>query len=79
MAIRKKVDKCEEIISKGGQVIEDIAINQKKTSINLYISTDLLHEVDEIIRQRKKYGIKRNSWIIEAIQEKIQKTIPSNG
>lgn len=67
MTIREKLTK--EIISKGGKVTSE---NKKKWHIMcLRLTTDLLEKID--IDLVNRIGMKRTSWILEAIQEKLNK------
>lgn len=80
MAVRKPLEKIvsnidiDALISKGANVIEDNKkeSNQKKsTHINLRIPKDMLRKIDEVMK--KRVGISRIGWILEAIQEKIER------
>lgn len=74
MAILKKIkaqtkDQLEKIICQGGHVAAD---NQKPTgykNILLSIPVEMLEEID----QKRKNNIKtpRNTWILNAIKEKL--------
>lgn len=77
MVIKKKIEKNLEqqraaVIEKGGHVGADQIINENaKQSIVLRIPQPLLNDVDEKVK--KRYGITRTGWILEAIQEKLEK------
>lgn len=75
MVIRKKISKPiankEEIISRGGHVPADI--NSRKTKMT-YLLTMPTAVNDEIVKKiSKRIGISKNTWILEAIHEKLLK------
>ncbi len=75
MILRKKIEKTkeiskEEIINKGAPVLSDMEDKPKWTSISLRITSQMISEIDAILRDR--IGISRNGWILEAIQEKLK-------
>lgn len=79
MSVRKHVNKrkvveadVEALIEKGAKVKEDhIAESRKWTYINLRITLEMLNDVDECVK--KRVGITRTGWILEAVYEKIQR------
>lgn len=78
MTIRPKIDKpkLDDIIDKGGHVYEDL-INQrkekKKVRVNVEMPPSMVESINEVLKHR--VGITRNGWILEAIQEKLQRSI----
>lgn len=80
MALAKKPKKVDEaqieaIINKGGTVGEEEP-KRKSTSkkklqrVHVRIPESFLEEIDEAVE--KRIGMSRNSWILEAIQEKLK-------
>jgi len=79
MAIKKpfkpfsKVD-IDKLISKGADIIENDEIKISKnlwTHLNLRIPTSMINEIEQVMK--KRVGISRTGWILEAIQEKLQR------
>lgn len=77
MGVRKPLDKMkkevdvEALIDGGAKVKEDIKKDVKEwTVINVRISTEMLKEVDEAVKNR--VGITRTGWILESIHEKLK-------
>lgn len=80
MVVRKPLEKTnisnidiDALISKGAHVIEDNKredSKKKSTHINLRIPKDMLKHIDEVMK--KRVGISRIGWILEAIQEKLE-------
>lgn len=77
MAVKKPFEKKEEpevnikgLISKGARVKEDDK-EKKWSHVNLRIPSELLNNIDEVLDDR--FGISRNGWILEAIQEKLKR------
>lgn len=82
MAVRKPLEKIisdidiDALISKGAHVIEDNkkeSNTKKSTHINLRIPKDMLAQINDCMKRR--VGISRIGWILEAIQEKINNEI----
>jgi hypothetical protein len=81
MVVRKPVEKIDlsdddidELISKGASVKEDIKNNdnkKKSTFLNLRIPKDMLSQINEVMK--KRVGISRIGWILEAIHEKLER------
>ncbi len=75
MAIRPKITKDEklrnEIIERGGKVIEDNTCESEWTGLSLRIPKKLIKEIDHF--KESRVGLSRNAWILEAIQEKLNK------
>ena len=67
MTIKKKV---ERIISKGGDVASDKEPKKYK-SVLLRIPADFLNLINEEVK--KRVGLNRNAWILEAMQEKRER------
>lgn len=67
MTIKKKV---ERIISKGGDVASDKE-SKKYKSVLLRIPAEFLDLIDEEVK--KRIGLTRNAWILEALQEKRER------
>lgn len=80
MAVKKPVEKLiseqdiDTLISRGAPVSEDKKKEfdpKKSTHINLRIPKNMLNQVDEVMK--KRVGISRIGWILEAIQEKLKR------
>ena len=77
MVLKKKIEKSrddfEEIISRGGHVKSDQEkIKKKWVVMTLRITEDLIEDVEKNLEER--VGMSRNSWILEAIQEKLKRS-----
>ena len=61
-------------ISKGGSVPHEPPLDDERTEarINFRLPGDMLAEVDAAIRQRR-IRISRNTWLLEAVQEKLDR------
>lgn len=81
MGVRKPLEKSKEelkgevdvsaLINQGAKVKEDLKKEIKDwTVINLRISTEMLQEVDEAVKNR--VGITRTGWILEAIHKHLR-------
>ncbi|MFI0477797.1 MAG: hypothetical protein ACH349_01540 [Candidatus Rhabdochlamydia sp.] len=74
MAVRKPIIKQEvdvdALIERGAKVKEELKKEKEWTIINLRISTEMLKEVDQAVKDR--VGITRTGWILEAIHEKLK-------
>lgn len=81
MGVRKPLEKSKEelkgevdvsaLINQGAKVKEDLKKETKDwTVINLRISTEMLQEVDEAVKNR--VGITRTGWILEAIHKHLR-------
>lgn len=81
MSVRKPLEKSKEeakekvdvsaLINQGAKVKEDLKKETKDwTVINLRISTEMLQEVDEAVKNR--VGITRTGWILEAIHKHLR-------
>ncbi|MEP0914217.1 ribbon-helix-helix domain-containing protein [Leptolyngbya sp. GB1-A1] len=86
MAVRRKPNTVEEFINGGGTVpesatpstAEDSVLTEFKTepseetiAITLRVPKDLLHELDAAAKKCRPRR-SRNSWILEAIIEKLE-------
>lgn len=77
MGVRKPLEKLKEevdvdaLIDGGAKVKEDLKKETKEWNvINLRISTEMLQEVDEAVKNR--VGITRTGWILEAIHKHLR-------
>jgi predicted house-cleaning noncanonical NTP pyrophosphatase (MazG superfamily) len=72
MTIRGKANRkqIDEIISKGGAVPSSNA--PEWTSISMRITKGLIKEIDENVKPR--LAMTRTAWILEAIQEKLNRS-----
>lgn len=81
MGVRKPLEKTKEeskeqvdvsaLINQGAKVKEDLKKETKEWNvINLRISTEMLQEVDEAVKNR--VGITRTGWILEAIHKHLR-------
>lgn len=81
MSVRRPLDKSKEeskgevdvsaLINQGAKVKEDLKKETKDWAvINLRISTEMLQEVDEAVKNR--VGITRTGWILEAIHKHLR-------
>jgi hypothetical protein len=62
----------EQIIEKGGSVAADKMTNDKEwKNLLLRLRIDMLENIDNEIEKRP--GMSKNSWIREAIQEKLKR------
>jgi hypothetical protein len=77
MTVTKKIEKSDvatetmKYISDGGEVRADLTNRKNKKTIALMMPVDFLSQMDSMIRSR--VGLSRNAWILEAIQEKIER------
>lgn len=72
----------EKFISGGGLVTadnedgnkaEDLSKSDEWVKINLRIRKDAVHQIDKLVASRM--GTTRTGWILEAIQEKLNKIL----
>jgi hypothetical protein len=69
---KKESAALQEVIDKGGEVAEDRTDQKKKwVFFSLRIRKDILNNIEEALQDR--IGISKTGWILEAIQEKLQK------
>ncbi len=80
MVLMKKIElidkkkEIEEVISRGGQVPSDNKSKSEKEdsiSICLRMPKEFLLQVD--LEVKKRVGMNRTAWILEAIQEKLER------
>ncbi len=79
MAVRKRLDTprlehadIDALIDKGAKVKEDnIAEKKKWTYISLRIPLSMIEDIDDSVED--KVGITRTGWILQALQEKLQR------
>ena len=75
MSVTKKIEKKDpsvdatKYIMGGSEVRSDIT-EKKRRGLCIYIPTDFLREIDLILKRR--IGISRNAWILEAMQQKME-------
>ena len=77
MTVKKKIElEITEIdaikyIKRGAEVkIDSVDLKPIKT-ISVYIPTDFLEEIN--LKVKKRVGLSRNAWILEALQDKMEK------
>jgi hypothetical protein len=61
----------QELIRKGGSVAAPAETAQELTPVLLRIPTDMLARIDASVKRRLPVRISRQSWIIEALQERL--------
>lgn len=74
MVIARKVkkDNSENFISKGGDVLPNIEKGKKETkNVLLSIPLNMIETIERLLK--KRVGIKRHGWILEAIEAQIKK------
>lgn len=77
MTVRKKIENKDNsvdairYVSKGGEVSADKTDVKSLTTIAVRMPKEFLDLIDENVK--KRIGLSRNAWIIEALQEKLQK------
>lgn len=77
MTVKKKIEKNTafmdpmEYISQGSEVRADEKQKKDRKGLCIYIPTDFLNQIDRTLK--KRIGISRNAWILEALQEKIER------
>jgi hypothetical protein len=69
VALSRRVEK--EIIGKGANVFADKKQPQAWSNFTLRLRNDISEEID--IRLEKRVGLTKTAWILEAIQEKLNK------
>lgn len=78
MAVRRKPKSVEDFIQQGGSSsLQDLASpsgedSQPFRNVRLRIRDDLLEAVDRAV-ERRRSGIARHAWIMEAIVEKLDR------
>lgn len=58
--------KINQFVNKGGDVTE----KEEWTMITVRLPTNLLKDIDQ--ETKKRIGLSRNAWILEAFQEKLK-------
>ena len=77
MSVKKKIEKNEHIldaakyIAEGAQVIADSVEKTTSKTICLRLPENFLKMIDGVVNRR--VGMNRNAWILQAIQEKLEK------
>lgn len=77
MTVTKKVDRNQvssdalKYISEGASVRLDAVTQKSKKILSLRISSEFLERIDNMVN--KRMGLTRNAWIVEAIQEKLER------
>lgn len=77
MTVKKKIEKntlsddAMHYISQGSEVRADVEKKKSRKGLCIYIPTDFLDKIDKTLK--KRIGISRNAWILEALQEKMQR------
>lgn len=61
----------DEIINKGGSVASERIKDESYRIVNLRIKSVDLELVDQYLK--KRMGLSRNAWLLEAIQEKLKR------
>lgn len=74
MAVRRKPQNVEQFIEQGGGVPRDSDSREDKEqdfrNVRLRIPLDILEDIDTAIARRRS-GISRHTWIMEAILAKL--------
>lgn len=71
MKEEKKIKNAVELLIANGQVIPDEFQKTEKKTISLTMNDYFLRMIDCKVAERE--GISRNAWILNAIQEKIER------
>lgn len=66
----KMEKKVREFISKGATVSEDASEKEEWKTLSLRIPPNVLNEID--LKKNNELGISRNTWILQAILEKLK-------
>ncbi len=77
MTVRIPIQKEEEkqnvdvdyLISKGASVKQDKNEDKKRCAVNMRLPGKLIREIDDEVK--KRLGMTRTGWILEAIHEKL--------
>lgn len=78
MSVKKKIDKNSsspdviKYITEGAKVRADGDKESLQKTICLRLPIDFLEMIDELVT--KRVGLSRNAWILQVIQEKLEKT-----
>ena len=72
-SVLRRPQDIEEVINRGGSSAASQEENQEKERIfNLRVPESLVEQVDTL-RKRRTGKISRNTWILEAIEDKIKR------
>lgn len=75
MVLKRKIEKSkeqrEDIISRGGHVKADIKPANKKIKYLLTMTQEINQDIVKQLQTR--IGVSKNTWILEAIIEKLKK------
>ena len=72
-SVSRRPQDIEEMINRGGASAASQEENQEKERIfNLRVPESLVEQVDTL-RKRRTGKISRNTWILEAIEDKIKR------
>lgn len=83
MTVKKKIEKNTPsgdplaYISQGSEVRADVESKKSRKGLCIYIPTDFLENIDKTLK--KRIGISRNAWILEAMQEKMERENDGTG
>lgn len=77
MTVKKKIEKNTasidplNYINQGSEVRSDVEQKSARKGLCIYIPKDFLSKIDKTLK--KRIGISRNAWILEALQEKMER------
>jgi len=72
-SVSRRPQDIEEVINRGGSSAASQEENQEKERIfNLRVPESLVAKVDAL-RKRRTGKISRNTWILEAIEDKVER------
>ena len=72
-SVLRRPQDIEEVINRGGSSAASQEENQEKERIfNLRVPESLVAKVD-VLRKRRTGKISRNTWILEAIEDKVER------
>ena len=72
-SVSRRPQDIEEMINRGGASAASQEENQEKERIfNLRVPESLVAKVD-VLRKRRTGKISRNTWILEAIEDKVER------
>ena len=72
-SVLRRPQDIEEVINRGGSSAASQEENQEKERIfNLRVPESLVAKVD-VLRKRRTGKISRNTWILEAIADKVER------
>ncbi len=75
MALKPLKSKAEvnKVIEKGGHVKADLDGQETHTNFNLRMPKNMSKDIDEALT--KTVGISKTGWILQAIQDKLKKSL----